>query len=133
MAMRLAVWANLKKTALINLKMKWNYWLQNNETFLISFMKYVYMVVDILPCFKVIVQSNSKIIRTFNKELKNNVYLPLFWNWSNGIKIFFYRKMRLHILPTLNLNRSIKHLLVFRRILKEAVTSIFKPIKPCHS
>lgn len=40
-------------------------------------MKYVYMVVDILPCFKVIVKSNSKIIRTFNKELENNVYLPL--------------------------------------------------------
>lgn len=56
---------------------------------LISFMKYVYMVVDILPCFKVIVQSNCKIIRTFNKELENNVYLPLSWNWSNGIKIFF--------------------------------------------
>lgn len=40
-------------------------------------MKYVYMVVDILPRFKVIVKSNSKIIRTFNKELENNVYLPL--------------------------------------------------------
>lgn len=61
---------------------KWNFTL-------ISFMKYVYMVVDILPCFKVIVQSNYKIIRTFNKELVNNVYLPLSWNWSNDMKLFF--------------------------------------------
>lgn len=34
-------------------------------------MKYVYLVVDILPCLKVIVKSNSKIIRTFKKEFKN--------------------------------------------------------------
>lgn len=41
-------------------------------------MKYVYMVVDILFCFKVIVKLNSKIIRMFNKELENNVYLFFF-------------------------------------------------------
>lgn len=61
---------------------KWNF-------IFIFFMKYVYMVVDILFCFKVIVKLNSKIIRMFNKELVNNVYLFFFWNWLNDMKLFF--------------------------------------------
>lgn len=131
--MRLVVWVNLKKDYIdkfidemkLLIVKKWNF-------IFIFFMKYVYWVVDILFCFKVIVKLNSKIIRMFNKELENNVYLFFFWNWLNGIKIFFFRKMCFYILFILNLNCSIKYLLVLRCILKEVVIFIFKLIKFCY-